>query len=189
MGSHSTSIDPKWDGYPQAIVDKILILEAELDEIRPGWRTHQRFDTVAYDLKARIKWCLKRHSLLTSGGPFGIRDWDVIVVRDGKSKTQCYAHPLEPVSTTPDSYRGKDSAYEAARDPKHSRPPEENLAALAWRLGVPIEMVEFLARNKPADFPGTTTKWIEDSPIVHTKSHQNKVDKQKTRKAKEGVAP
>lgn len=72
---------------------KILALEAEQDTIWPGWRVKERFDGCAYDLKARIKWCLKRLSLLAEG-----LDYDVLIVRDARNQSQCYAHPVLPAT-------------------------------------------------------------------------------------------
>ena len=72
---------------------KIAAIEAEMDVIWPGWREKARFDHCAYDLKARIKWCLKRLSLLADG-----KNWDVLVVRDARNSQQCYAHPVLPAT-------------------------------------------------------------------------------------------
>ena len=79
---------------------KILNLQTELDAIWPGWRKKQRFDHLGeggdqagYDLKARIKWCLKRLSLLEEG-----KDWDVMIARDLRNRSQCYAHPVIPAT-------------------------------------------------------------------------------------------
>lgn len=90
--------DPCTD-FPPDIRAKIAAIDAELDTIHPGWRQKQRFDQAAYDLKARIKWLLKRRSLLGSRdrGLPAPRDWAVLIVPDGKRKGQCYAHPVTPV--------------------------------------------------------------------------------------------
>ena len=72
---------------------KIAAIEAEMDIIHPGWREKARFDHCAYDLKARIKWCLKRLSLLADGN-----DYDVLIVRDARNSQQCYAHPVLPAT-------------------------------------------------------------------------------------------
>lgn len=80
--------------YPIVIGNpKVVALEAELDIIWPGWRHRERFDGCAYDLKARIKWCLKRLSLLAEG-----LDYDVLIVRDSRNSQQCYAHPVLPAT-------------------------------------------------------------------------------------------
>lgn len=73
------------------ILEKISKLESEMDQIWPGWRQKQPFGECSYDLKARIKWCLKRLSLLAEGN-----DWDVLIVRDSRNTSQCYAHPVMP---------------------------------------------------------------------------------------------
>ena len=75
------------------IATKIATIEAEMDIIHPGWREKARFDHCAYDLKARIKWCLKRLSLLADGN-----DYDVLIVRDARNSQQCYAHPVLPAT-------------------------------------------------------------------------------------------
>ena len=72
---------------------KIAAIERELDVIHVGWRNKARFDDSAYDLKARIKWCLKRLSLLCEGN-----DYDVLIVRDARNSQQCYAHPVLPAT-------------------------------------------------------------------------------------------
>jgi hypothetical protein len=72
---------------------KIAAIEAEMDIIHSGWRDKARFDHCAYDLKARIKWCLKRLSLLADGN-----DYDVMIVRDARNSQQCYAHPVLPAT-------------------------------------------------------------------------------------------
>lgn len=72
---------------------KIAAIEAEMDVIWPGWRQKQPFGECAYDLKARIKWCLKRLSLLAEGN-----DWAVLIVRDARNSQQCYAHPVLPAT-------------------------------------------------------------------------------------------
>lgn len=75
------------------IAAKIAAYEAELDQIHDGWRLQRRFDDQPYDLKARIKWLLKRLALLSIGN-----DWDVMIVRDSRNATQCYAHPVLPAT-------------------------------------------------------------------------------------------
>ena len=79
--------------HSPAILKKITELEAEMDQIWPGWRQKQPFGETPYDLKARIKWCLKRLSLLAEGN-----DWDVLIVRDARNSQQCYAHPVLPAT-------------------------------------------------------------------------------------------
>jgi hypothetical protein len=79
--------------HSPVILEKIQKLEAEMDQIWPGWRQKQPFGETPYDLKARIKWCLKRLSLLAEGN-----DWDVLIVRDARNSQQCYAHPVLPAT-------------------------------------------------------------------------------------------
>ena len=75
------------------ILEKIAAIERELDVLHPGWRAKERFDATSYDVKARIKWCLKRLSLLEDGN-----DYDVMIVRDARNSQQCYAHPVLPAT-------------------------------------------------------------------------------------------
>lgn len=79
--------------HSPVILEKIQKLETEMDVIWPGWRQKQPFGECHYDLKARIKWCLKRLSLLSEGN-----DWDVLIVRDARNSQQCYAHPVLPAT-------------------------------------------------------------------------------------------
>jgi len=79
--------------HSPVILEKIAAIEAEMDVIWPGWRQKQPFGECAYDLKARIKWCLKRLSLLEDGN-----DYDVLIVRDARNSQQCYAHPVLPAT-------------------------------------------------------------------------------------------
>jgi len=79
--------------HSPAILEKIAAIEAEMDIIHSGWREKARFDHCAYDLKARIKWCLKRLALLAEGN-----DYDVMIVRDARNSQQCYAHPVLPAT-------------------------------------------------------------------------------------------
>ena len=79
--------------HSPVILEKIQKLEAEMDQIWPGWRQKQPFGETPYDLKARIKWCLKRLALLAEGN-----DWDVLIVRDARNSQQCYAHPVLPAT-------------------------------------------------------------------------------------------
>lgn len=92
----STDLDLR--GFPPYIVARIRAIEAELDLTWPGWRERLPFHRVEYNVKARIKWLLKRRVLLSTreGGVPCPRDWEVIVVRDGTDPKKCYAHPVVP---------------------------------------------------------------------------------------------
>lgn len=103
----STPIPPAAEthgDFPPVVLAVVVAMEAELDSIWPGWRTCVPFHRVDYASKARIKWLLKRRSLLLTrveGHPCP-RDWEVLVVRDGKDSSKCYAHPVAPpVDTLP----------------------------------------------------------------------------------------
>jgi hypothetical protein len=125
--------------------------ESELDTIWPGWRRHEPFGALPYDHRARIKWLLKRHELVAAG-----RDWPVLIVRDGKNPTKCYAHPIPPDGSgvTPD----------IPPPPRDVPLPAASLAAgragagpspsmVAFRLRLPVEVVEAALDAMP---PGTT---------------------------------
>ena len=61
--------------------------------------------SVDYALKARIKWLLKRLSLLNSrdeNGKPAPKDWDVLIVKDRRNPSQCYAHPVIPATGADD---------------------------------------------------------------------------------------
>ena len=98
----STKIPPVAEthaDFPAHVVAMVARMEAELDLMWPGWRTCVPFHRTDYAIKARIKWLLKRRSLLLTrvDGLPSPRDWDVLVVRDGQDPTKCYAHPVQPV--------------------------------------------------------------------------------------------
>lgn len=103
MDAHSTSLA----GFPAHIVAKVVAIDAELDQIHPGWKDRVPFDKAEYDTLARIKWLLKRRSLLTTtdGGHPAPRDWDVLIVRDTKNRRKCYAHPVIPRDIAPEVTR------------------------------------------------------------------------------------
>ena len=87
---------------PLSIAAKVAELEQELDELHPGWRERLPFDRLEYNTLARVKWALKRLSLLqhTEGGYPAPRDWEVLIVQDGRNKRKCYAHPVIPAQTS-----------------------------------------------------------------------------------------
>ena len=147
-------------GFPAWAVEKLLDHESELDQIWPDWRMKKPFDAVRYDLKARIKWLLKKVALLTNteGGLPAPRDWDVMIEPDLKNKSKCYAHPVLPVN---------DAVREATREP----PSPLARQAVASAPVVQIEQagpetapldpfaVEAMA-CKPATWLGTDDEWI-----------------------------
>lgn len=142
MDAHSESVSgvalSKWSDRPPHIQAKIAEVETELDAIWPGWRTKQPFDKVTYDLKARIKWLLKRMSLLThlENGQVAPLDWDVMIVKDPKNPNKCYAHPVVPPKTDEEVTRNPPSPLAPAVSPivgvraKGPELPESSLAAL-----------------------------------------------------------
>jgi hypothetical protein len=88
----------RYPGRAPLILAKIEEIEVELDATWPGWRMKQPFGHLAYDHLARVKWLLKRHSLLTyeQKGIPEPRDWKVVVVRDAANPSKCFAHPVIP---------------------------------------------------------------------------------------------
>lgn len=80
---------------PRAYRDQIATYAAEMDLLHPGWRSPVRdqrdFSGPEFDdTRARIKWLLKRMSLLAQG-----RDWAVVIAWKGRVP---FAHPIEPAS-------------------------------------------------------------------------------------------
>lgn len=78
---------------PRAFRDQIATYAAEMDLLHPRWRSKVRderdFSGDEFnDTRARIKWLLKRISLLSQ-----MRDWPVVIAWKGRTP---YAHPVEP---------------------------------------------------------------------------------------------
>jgi hypothetical protein len=134
--------------YRAAIVE----YETELDVIHPGWRSPERekcrFDHFDYDRKARVKWLLKRRSLLMRG-----MDWPVVIAPDGRNKRQCYAHAVPPAGGQP---------REATTSPPSPLAPAVigswvgapaplpvSLPELAATLRIPLETVEAAMAEAP----------------------------------------
>lgn len=159
MASYPDTFLASYSDFPTYIQTLIYDIETELDLIWKGWRNKQRFDSVEYDLKARIKWLLKRHDLLTQRtGPSPTpKNWDVIIVQDSKDRNQCYAHPVIPqassggVTREPRSPLSIDVAFEPetvlAIDMRHDE--EISLPTLALHLKTPLELIEALYENRP----------------------------------------
>lgn len=120
---------PQYADFSPPIRAKLAEVERELDLLHPGWRQKQRFDTFEYDTKARIKWLLKRLSLLGTreGGAPAPRDWEVLIVRDGKNPKQCYAHPVLPAGATEDVTRFPPSPLRMAATPNPVEPGDTDL--------------------------------------------------------------
>ena len=149
MVAHSASI---WPGRPAHIVTLIAEVEQELDLTWPGWRAKQPFGGLPYDHLARVKWLLKRHSLLTyeeRGIPCP-RDWKVIVVRDAKNPSKCYAHPVVPENPV------AGVAGEPARlveIPSAEPAPLPSAPDLAFAHRLPLEHVETALQLVPTPVP------------------------------------
>lgn len=96
------------DDLPPRVAALVAEYETEMDEIHPGWRTRQPFHMLDYPRLARMKWLIKRRSLLLfreavgrapDGSPITVprpRDWEVLIAPDVRDPRKCYAHPVEP---------------------------------------------------------------------------------------------
>lgn len=158
MATYPTS----WADRPEHIQSKIKDVETELDAIWPGWRDRKPFDKVEYDLKARIKWLLKRHSLLThteNGQPAPL-DWDVMIARDLRDPKKCYAHPVIPArAEVAEVTRNPPSPLAAAR-PAGPLLEAESASSLAGRLGVALNRVERALAHKPSTWKDSEESWV-----------------------------
>lgn len=173
-----------WADFPPKARAELASIEAELDEIWPGWRKKLRFDKVDYGLKFKIKGLLKKHQLLSRRecGVPAPRYWDVLVVRDGKDKSRCYAHPILPKDEGQEEARFSERKPPEPAAPPHEEPRFcEGLPALAFRLRVPLEVLEALERGAPDDLcydDGLAVEeWLEaqinslrslTSPVIRT---------------------
>jgi hypothetical protein len=157
---------------PPYLLPKILEIEAEIDRIWAGRRIETdpatgndtirvpRFDRCETKLLYRLKYLLKRWSLLSSG-----RDWEVRVVPDAKNPRKCYAHSILPQDVAPD-LTGIPPRVDMppVRGARTSTRPEDVLmpdpaiilqpespAALALRLRVPLAAAEAATLAHPDD--------------------------------------
>ena len=89
-------MSPDSKQIPARFAILIAAIEQELDEIHPadrhsqGWRNRGSFAHKDEEVYKRIKYLLKRHSLLCDG-----RDWPVNLTR-GSAPGQWSAHPVLP---------------------------------------------------------------------------------------------
>lgn len=168
MSAHSTeSIRAAWPGRPAYILDKIVAIELELDTILPGWRAKAPFHKTAYLIKARVKWLLKRHLLLThtDGGQPAPLDWDVLVVRDPKNPNQCYAHPVLPpvvensmVSRDPESPVTQEQIFFTG---VHDvRLEEDSVPYIAKEMSLSQASVQRALEAKPVGWMDTDQAWV-----------------------------
>lgn len=95
------------DDLPPRIAGLVADYEAEMDEIHAGWRVKAPFHMLPYAALARMKWLIKRRSLLlfretrvdANGERYTVpapRDWEVLITPDSRDPRKCYAHPVEP---------------------------------------------------------------------------------------------
>lgn len=96
---------------PSALAEAAERYRAELDLLHPGWRApHPACDFGGYefdDTRARIKWLLKRESLLRQG-----RDWLVGIAWQGRKP---FAHPIDPATITDAARKDQIAALPAGR--------------------------------------------------------------------------
>lgn len=89
-------MSPDLKQIPARFAILIAAIEKELDEIHPpdrhsqGWRNRGPFNHKDEEVYKRIKYLLKRHSLLCDG-----RDWPVNLTK-GSAPGQWFAHPVLP---------------------------------------------------------------------------------------------
>lgn len=76
---------------PAPFAAQVAEYARELDELHPGWRDRKPFGHLTDDALKRVKYLLKRISLLRQG-----RDWPVMVTASGDGR-RFFAHPLMPV--------------------------------------------------------------------------------------------
>ena len=149
MVAHSASI---WPGRPAHIVIKIREVEDELDLTWPEWRAKKPFGDLPYDHLARIKWLLKRHSLLTheEHGIPSPRDWRVIVVPDAKNPSKCYAHTILPER---DPYGAAGEPARLVEIPSTEPAPLPSATDLAFTHRLPLEHIETALQLVPVPVP------------------------------------
>jgi|DEB0MinimDraft_4_1074332.scaffolds.fasta_scaffold00811_4 hypothetical protein len=136
-------------------------IDAELDEIWPGWRNKKPFVSVEIDVKMRLKWLLKRRSLLLQG-----RDWEVRVTRSVKDPDQCFATPIMPKAVVEPG--GSTTSPPGVR-------PHISAPHLAASCKLPLEVVEAALAALPDDVRDARAFCIEWAA-------QNKTKPRKPRK-------
>lgn len=131
----------------EAMYASLAEYERELDDIWPDWRMKVPFSHLPYDHRARIKWLLKRHSLLMQG-----HDWPVIIVQSRARPDKCFTHPIPPDNgNVPPIIREppRVTRYGGPKTPQDV-PRPLSAPAIALRLGRPLEAVEAALLTLPA---------------------------------------
>lgn len=107
------TVPPVPEDTPPAVRDAVAVLDAELDDLHPGWRTFQPFAHMEYERLAAVKLRLLRRKLLLNRevigqGPTGAitrpapLDWAVRIVPSPRDHRMCFAQPVPPrVETAP----------------------------------------------------------------------------------------
>lgn len=153
-------------GLPPFYADKLRVIEAELDVTWPLWRQKKPFDHLQYDHKARVKWLLKRQSLLsnTTNGMANPLDWDVLIVPDRRNPHKCYAHPVMPSAKSRETTREPPSPFFVGGqlDPRilHSRPAANSPEDVANKTGFSVELCKEALACKPPRWMDTSVAWV-----------------------------
>lgn len=154
---------PDRAGFPAWILVKVDAIEAELDQIHVGWKGGVPFDRAPYDLKARIKWLLKRHSLLMHtdehGHPAPL-DWDVLIARDLKNPSKCYAHPVMPALVTVEAVTREPAPMHRAAVALPQIVDANSPAYIAGVLEATVEDVTEALSTMPATWMGMPLAWV-----------------------------
>lgn len=157
---------------PPAFRDEIAKYEVELSALHPAWqstvRAECRFDHFDYERKARVKWLLKRRSLLLRG-----LDWTVIIAPDGKDRTKCYAHAIMPTAPRREVTTDPPSPLAMTIAPSWSPPAGSavvSLPTLAALLRIPLEVVEAAMGDAPAGVD--PREWCAAYHKAHRRRHR-----------------
>lgn len=167
-------------GLPPVYADMVRAYEAELDITWPKWRQRAPFGHLQYDHLARVKWLLKRRSLLmtTENGAPAPLDWDVLIVPDTRNPRKCYAHPVMPDQSKREATREPPSPFFSGGqvDPRllHSRPAANTAEDVAQKTGLPVDLCKEALACKPPRWMDTSVAWVErwvaDRPIPPTEA-------------------
>jgi len=155
---------------PAHLLPNLVAVEQELDQIWPGREVITDHATGNDSLRVkpfnaipdiaklrRIKYLLKRWSLLASG-----RDWEVRIVGDPRDRTgrKCYAHSILPTDTRPEDGVPPPLVIPASAPV----PAAESPTVLALRLRVPLETVEAAALASPDDVEAEVVRRMAPRP-------------------------
>jgi hypothetical protein len=142
-------------------ISEAAALREELDNIWPGWRQSKPFAHLPFDYMARLKFCLKRLSLLTGEGAgkaadfgFGGRapvagpqpTWGVkIQTIQKEGQPFPIALPVQPTDGVP-----MDPVFYSGPPKVSAADVEVDVIDLATQLKQPVDLIEELLKNAPA---------------------------------------